>query len=39
MRWVNASSASGVGAATDLNTIPLAIVERIEVLEDGASSL
>ncbi len=28
-----------MGAATDLNTIPLAIVERIEVLEDGASSL
>jgi iron complex outermembrane receptor protein len=39
VRWVNESSASGVGAATDLNTIPLAIVERIEVLEDGASSL
>ncbi|MFD0740294.1 TonB-dependent receptor plug domain-containing protein [Lysobacter koreensis] len=39
MRWVNESSASGVGGATDLNTIPLAIVERIEVLEDGASSL
>ena len=39
VRWVNESSASGVGAATDLNTIPLALVERIEVLEDGASSL
>jgi iron complex outermembrane receptor protein len=39
MRWVNESSASGVGAAVDLNTIPLALVERIEVLEDGASSL
>jgi iron complex outermembrane receptor protein len=39
MRWVNESSASGVGAAVDLNTIPLAIVERIEVLEDGASAL
>ncbi len=39
VRWVNESSASGVAAATDLNTIPLAIVERIEVLEDGASSL
>ena len=38
-RWVNESSASGVGSAVDLNTIPLAIVERIEVLEDGASSL
>ena len=39
MRWINESSASGVGAATDLNTIPLALVERIEILEDGASSL
>lgn len=38
-RWINESSASGVGASTDLNTIPLAIVDRIEVLEDGASSL
>ena len=38
-RWVNESSASGVGAATDLNTIPMSLVERIEVLEDGASSL
>ncbi len=39
IRWVNEASASGVGAATDLNTIPLAIVERIEILEDGASSI
>jgi iron complex outermembrane receptor protein len=39
IRWVNESSASGVGAATDLNTIPLAIVERIEILQDGASAL
>jgi iron complex outermembrane receptor protein len=39
VRWVNGSSGSGVAAATDLNTIPLAIVERIEVLEDGASPL
>jgi iron complex outermembrane receptor protein len=38
-RWVNEASASGVGASTDLNTIPLAIVERVEVLEDCASSL
>ena len=35
-RWV---AGTGLGGATDLNTIPLAIVERIEVLEDGASSL
>jgi iron complex outermembrane receptor protein len=39
IRWVNESSASGVGAATDLNTIPMAIIERIEVLQDGASAL
>lgn len=39
MRWVNESSASGVSAAVDLNTIPASIVERIEILTDGASSL
>jgi iron complex outermembrane receptor protein len=39
VRWVNGSSASGVAAATDLNTIPLSVVERIEVLEDGASPI
>jgi iron complex outermembrane receptor protein len=39
IRWINESSGSGVGSAVDLNTIPLALVERIEVLEDGASSI
>src|SRR3970282_15598 len=39
IRWVNEASASGVGAATDLNTIPLAIVGRTEVVESGASAL
>jgi iron complex outermembrane receptor protein len=39
VRWVNESSASGVGASVDLNTLPLALVDRIEVLEDGASAL
>jgi iron complex outermembrane receptor protein len=39
IRWVNEASASGVSAATDLNTIPVAIIERIEILEDGASSI
>ncbi|WP_242108876.1 TonB-dependent receptor plug domain-containing protein [Luteimonas aquatica] len=39
IRWVNESSASGVGASVDLNTIPLSIIDRIEVLEDGASSI
>ncbi|HEX3757240.1 MAG TPA: TonB-dependent receptor plug domain-containing protein, partial [Kofleriaceae bacterium] len=39
VRWVNDASASGLGAATDLNTIPLTVIERIEVLEDGASPI
>ena len=39
VRWVNGSSASGVSSATDLNTIPVGIIDRIEVLEDGASSI
>ena len=39
LRWVNESSASGVSAAVDLNTIPAGTVERIEILTDGASSL
>jgi iron complex outermembrane recepter protein len=39
LRWINESSASGVSAAVDLNTIPAAIVERIEILTDGASAL
>jgi len=37
LRWVNESSASGVYAAVDLNTIPAGVVERIEILTDGAS--
>lgn len=39
VRWINGSSASGVSAATDLNTIPLGIIERVEVLQDGASAI
>ncbi len=39
LRWVNESSASGVSGSADLNTIPLSIIDRIEVLEDGASSI
>jgi iron complex outermembrane receptor protein len=39
VRWVNGSSASGVSSATDLNTIPVSVIERIEVLEDGASAI
>ena len=39
IRWVNESSASGVGSATDLNTIPTSIIDHIEVLQDGASAI
>lgn len=39
LRWVNGSSASGVPGATDLNTIPTSIIDRIEVLQDGASPI
>lgn len=39
VRWVNGSSASGVSSATDLNTIPLGVIDRVEVLEDGASAI
>ena len=39
LRWVSESSASGVSSCTDLNTIPVSIVERIEVLQDGASAI
>ncbi|MET0226776.1 MAG: TonB-dependent receptor plug domain-containing protein, partial [Dokdonella sp.] len=39
LRWVNESSASGVSAAVDLNTSPAGVVDRIEILLDGASSL
>jgi len=39
VRWVHGSSASGVSGATDLNTIPTSVIERIEVLQDGASAI
>jgi iron complex outermembrane receptor protein len=39
LRWVNGSSASGVPGATDLNTIPSSIIDRIEILQDGASPI
>lgn len=32
-------SLTGFGAAIDLNTLPLAAIERVEVLTDGASAL
>ncbi|MGY0620317.1 TonB-dependent receptor plug domain-containing protein [Lysobacter sp. A378] len=33
-RWV-----SGLGGSVDLNTIPASIIERVEVLKDGASAI
>lgn len=38
-RWVRGSSASGVSGAVDLNTVPTGAIERIEVLQDGASPI
>lgn len=39
IRWINESSGSGVSSAVDLNTIPASIIDRVEILTDGASSL
>src|SRR3984885_826398 len=39
IRWVNESSASGVSGSADLNTIPVAMIDHMEILEDGASSI
>jgi iron complex outermembrane recepter protein len=38
-RWIRGSSASGVSGAVDLNTIPVNSIERIEILQDGASPI
>lgn len=38
-RWVAGASASGVPNAVDLNTIPANLIERVEVLQDGASAI
>ena len=39
LRYVNGASASGVPGSTDLNSIPASSIERIEVLQDGASAI
>jgi iron complex outermembrane receptor protein len=39
MRYVNGASASGIPSTVDLNSIPGASVERIEVLQSGQSPL
>jgi iron complex outermembrane recepter protein len=38
-RWVNATGGRGFRDFVDLNTIPLGIIESIEVLKDGASAI
>lgn len=39
LRYVNGASASGVPGSTDLNSIPEAMIDRVEVLQAGASSI
>src|SRR5688500_14850330 len=39
MRFVNGAAASGVPGSVDLNAIPEAMIERVEVLQDGASAI
>ncbi|HEV2595362.1 MAG TPA: TonB-dependent receptor [Sphingomicrobium sp.] len=39
LRFVNGASASGVPGSVDLNAIPESMIERVEVLQDGASSI
>jgi len=38
-RWGAGASASGVPSTVDLNTIPDNVIERIEILQDGASAI
>lgn len=38
-RWINAVGGRGFRDFVDLNTIPLGVVDRIEVLKDGASAI
>ena len=39
LRWVPGASASGVPGSVDLNTIPAAMISRMEVLQEGASPI
>jgi len=38
-RWIAGASASGVPGTVDLNTIPDNVIERVEILQDGASAI
>jgi len=39
LRYVNGASASGVPGSVDLNSIPEGMIERVEVLQGGASAI
>lgn len=39
LRFVNGTSGSGIPGTVDLNTIPSNMIDRVEVLQNGASSL
>ncbi len=39
LRYVNGSAAGGIPASVDLNELPVNMIERVEVLESGASPL
>jgi iron complex outermembrane receptor protein len=39
LRYVNGASASGIPGTVDLNSIPEGMIERVEVLQSGASPL
>ena len=38
-RWIAGASASGVPSVVDMNTIPANVIERVEILQDGASAI
>ncbi|HYN45540.1 MAG TPA: TonB-dependent receptor plug domain-containing protein, partial [Allosphingosinicella sp.] len=39
LRYVNGASASGVPGSVDLNSIPESMIDRIEILQGGASAI
>ena len=38
-RWIAGASASGVPGTVDLNSLPDNMINRIEILQDGASAI
>ena len=38
-RWIAGASASGVPGTVDLNSLPDNVIQRIEILQDGASAI